>query len=110
MDLSRRAWSGSKRARLSYAEQQRLWIELLEQVVKNLRTENHLFTRITSCGGLRIEEFLPRGEAVPKHGSLALELLPWLLQRGRPISPLIRSTMYPASPALRRLDANGTVP
>src|SRR5215469_4797805 len=29
MDLSRRAWSGSKRARLFYDEQQRLWIELL---------------------------------------------------------------------------------
>src|SRR5262249_27814022 len=29
MDLSRRAWSGSKRARLFYAEQQRLWTELL---------------------------------------------------------------------------------
>ncbi len=29
MDLSKRAWSGSKRARQFYAEQQRLWIELL---------------------------------------------------------------------------------
>jgi AcrR family transcriptional regulator len=29
MDLSKRAWSGSKRARLFYAEQQSLWIELL---------------------------------------------------------------------------------
>ncbi len=29
MDLSKRAWSGSKRARLFYVEQQRLWIELL---------------------------------------------------------------------------------
>jgi AcrR family transcriptional regulator len=29
MDLSKRAWSGSKRARLFYAEQQWLWIELL---------------------------------------------------------------------------------
>ncbi len=29
MDLSKRAWSGSKRARLFYAEQQRLWNELL---------------------------------------------------------------------------------
>lgn len=29
MDLSRRAWSGSKRAKTFYAEQQRLWIELL---------------------------------------------------------------------------------
>ena len=29
MDLSKRAWSGSKRAKLFYTEQQRLWIELL---------------------------------------------------------------------------------
>lgn len=29
MDLSKRAWSGSKRAKLFYKEQQRLWIELL---------------------------------------------------------------------------------
>jgi hypothetical protein len=29
MDLSKRARSGSKRARLFYAEQQRLWIEVL---------------------------------------------------------------------------------
>jgi AcrR family transcriptional regulator len=29
MDLSKRAWSGSKRAKLFYEEQQRLWIELL---------------------------------------------------------------------------------
>jgi|SRR5215472_4647097 len=29
MDLSRRAWNGSKRAKAFYAEQQRLWVELL---------------------------------------------------------------------------------
>ena len=29
MDVSRRAWKGSKRARAFYAEQQRLWVELL---------------------------------------------------------------------------------
>jgi AcrR family transcriptional regulator len=29
MDLSRRAWSGSARAKLFYAEQQRLWVQLL---------------------------------------------------------------------------------
>jgi AcrR family transcriptional regulator len=29
MDLSKRAWSGSKRAKLFYAEQQELWTELL---------------------------------------------------------------------------------
>jgi AcrR family transcriptional regulator len=35
MDLSRRAWSGSKRARLFYAEQQGLWIELLMRFLPN---------------------------------------------------------------------------
>ncbi len=29
MDVSRRAWSGSPRARVFYAEQQKLWVELL---------------------------------------------------------------------------------
>jgi AcrR family transcriptional regulator len=29
MDLSRRAWNGSARARVFYAEQQRLWVQLL---------------------------------------------------------------------------------
>ncbi|HEV2468062.1 MAG TPA: hypothetical protein VGS78_02620 [Candidatus Sulfotelmatobacter sp.] len=29
MDLSKRAWSGSKRSEMFYREQQRLWIELL---------------------------------------------------------------------------------
>ena len=29
MDLSKRAWSGSKRSKVFYQEQQRLWIELL---------------------------------------------------------------------------------
>ncbi len=29
MDLSRRAWNGSRRAQAFYAEQQRLWVELL---------------------------------------------------------------------------------
>jgi hypothetical protein len=29
MDLSRRAWNGSARAKAFYAEQQRLWVQLL---------------------------------------------------------------------------------
>lgn len=33
MDLSRRAWSGSLRARAFYAEQQRLWVELLMKFI-----------------------------------------------------------------------------
>jgi AcrR family transcriptional regulator len=38
MDLSKRAWSGSKRARLFYAEQQRLWIELLMRYLPDRST------------------------------------------------------------------------
>jgi AcrR family transcriptional regulator len=35
MDLSRRAWNGSERAQHFYAEQQRLWIELLLHFTKD---------------------------------------------------------------------------
>jgi AcrR family transcriptional regulator len=35
MDLSKRAWSGSKRAKVFYAEQQRLWTELLLRILPN---------------------------------------------------------------------------
>jgi AcrR family transcriptional regulator len=38
MDLSKRAWSGSKRAKLFYEEQQRLWIELLMRFLPNRTT------------------------------------------------------------------------
>jgi AcrR family transcriptional regulator len=35
MDVSRRAWTGSERARLFYAEQQRLWVEMLSRFLPN---------------------------------------------------------------------------
>jgi AcrR family transcriptional regulator len=35
MDLSRRAWNGSERAQRFYAEQQRLWVELLLHFTNN---------------------------------------------------------------------------
>lgn len=35
MDVSRRAWSGSGRARAFYAEQQRLWVEMLSRVLRD---------------------------------------------------------------------------
>src|SRR5215468_1690030 len=38
MDLSKRAWSGSKRAKRFYAEQQRLWIELLMRYLPDRAT------------------------------------------------------------------------
>jgi AcrR family transcriptional regulator len=38
MDLSKRAWSGSKRAKLFYNEQQRLWVELLMRFLPDRAT------------------------------------------------------------------------
>ncbi len=38
MDLSRRAWNGSARAKAFYAEQQRLWMELLIKVLPDQAT------------------------------------------------------------------------
>jgi len=35
MDVSRRAWNGSRRAKAFYAEQQRLWVELLMKFLPN---------------------------------------------------------------------------
>lgn len=35
MDVSRRAWSGSARAKAFYAEQQRLWVEMLGRFLPN---------------------------------------------------------------------------
>ena len=33
MDATRRAWSGTERAKAFYAEQQRLWVELLAKTI-----------------------------------------------------------------------------
>jgi AcrR family transcriptional regulator len=38
MDLSRRAWNGSKRAKAFYAEQQRLWVQMLTPVFPSAQT------------------------------------------------------------------------
>jgi AcrR family transcriptional regulator len=38
MDLSRRAWNGAARAKAFYAEQQRLWVELLMKFLPNQAT------------------------------------------------------------------------
>lgn len=42
MDLSRRAWNGSKRAKRFYAEQQRLWVGLLSNFLPDRATVEHL--------------------------------------------------------------------
>jgi AcrR family transcriptional regulator len=38
MDLTRRAWNGSTRARAFYDEQQRLWVELLQRFIPDRRS------------------------------------------------------------------------
>lgn len=42
MDASRRAWSGSDRAKAFYAEQQRLWVELLLKYLPDARAVEEL--------------------------------------------------------------------
>jgi AcrR family transcriptional regulator len=43
MDVSRRAWSGSERARAFYGEQQRLWVEMLSRfLVDEVEVEEFL--------------------------------------------------------------------
>ena len=44
MDLSRRAWSGSVRARAFYEEQQRLWVEFLQRFLPDTEVEDVLLT------------------------------------------------------------------
>lgn len=45
LDLSKRAWSGSKRAKLFYKEQQRLWIDLLMRFLPDRATVEELLRR-----------------------------------------------------------------
>jgi len=42
MDVSRRAWNGSPRARAFYAEQQRLWVQLLMNFFSDRSTVEEL--------------------------------------------------------------------
>ena len=66
MDLSKRAWSGSKRARLFYAEQQRLWIELLMRYLPDRPTVEEVLQAFQGA----VLAFLVTGD--PKPGRRAL--------------------------------------
>jgi len=61
MDLSRRAWSGSKRAKLFYAEQQRLWIELLMRYMPDRLTVEELLQAFQGA----VMAFLVTGDREP---------------------------------------------
>ena len=61
MDLSKRAWSGSKRAKLFYAEQQRLWTELLMRFLLDRPTVEEVLQAFQGA----ILAFLVTGDRVP---------------------------------------------
>src|SRR5215469_8761068 len=66
MDLSKRAWSGSKRARLFYAEQQRLWIELLMQFLPHRATVEEVLQAFQGA----VLAFLVTGDREPGRRAL----------------------------------------
>jgi AcrR family transcriptional regulator len=70
MDLSKRAWSGSKRARLFYAEQQRLWIELLMRYLPDRPTVEEVLQAFQGA----VLAFLVTGD--PEPGRRAMMRIP----------------------------------
>lgn len=66
MDLSKRAWSGSKRAKLFYAEQQRLWIDLLMRYLPDRPSSEEVLQSFQGA----VLAFLITGD--PKPGRRAL--------------------------------------
>jgi AcrR family transcriptional regulator len=66
MDLSKRAWSGSKRAKLFYAEQQRLWIELLMRYLPDRATVEEVLQTFQGA----VLAFLVTGDREPGRRAL----------------------------------------
>jgi AcrR family transcriptional regulator len=67
MDLSRRAWKGSERARAFYLEQQRLWVELLMRYLPDRRVVEELLQLFQGA----VLAFLVTGDAERGRRSLA---------------------------------------
>jgi hypothetical protein len=66
MDLSKRAWSGSKRAKLFYEEQQRLWIELLMRFLPDRATVEEVLQAFQGA----VLAFLVTGDREPGRRTL----------------------------------------
>jgi AcrR family transcriptional regulator len=67
MDLTRRAWSGSERAKQFYAEQQRLWVDLLLAFSRDRRFVESLLQLFQGC----VMTYLVTGDG--ERGRRALE-------------------------------------
>jgi len=78
MDLSRRAWSGSKRARQFYAEQQKLWTELLMSYLPVRATVEELLQTFQGA----VLAFLITGDREPGRRALMRILLAQKPHRG----------------------------
>jgi len=66
MDLSKRAWSGSKRAKRFYAEQQMLWIELLMRYLPDRATVEEVLQTFQGA----VLAFLVTGDREPGRRAL----------------------------------------
>ena len=66
MDLSRRAWSGSARAKAFYAEQQRLWVQLLMNYVPSSQAVEQLLQLFQGA----VLAYLITGDPEPGRSSL----------------------------------------
>jgi len=66
MDLSKRAWSGSKRAKLFYERQQRLWIDLLVRYLPDRATVEELLQAFQGA----VLAFLVTGDREPGRRAL----------------------------------------
>ena len=66
MDLSKRAWSGSKRAKLFYERQQRLWTELLVRYLPDRATVEELLQAFQGA----VLAFLVTGDREPGRRAL----------------------------------------
>ncbi|HEX8814610.1 MAG TPA: TetR/AcrR family transcriptional regulator [Terriglobales bacterium] len=73
MDLSRRAWSGSKRARAFYDEQQRLWVELLLKFIPNRQTIEEILQVFQGA----VFAYLITGNAEPGRRALQNAVARW---------------------------------
>jgi len=67
MDLSRRAWNGSARAKAFYSQQQRLWVELLMKVLPDQSTVEELLQLFQGA----VLAYLITGDPEPGRRSLA---------------------------------------
>jgi AcrR family transcriptional regulator len=66
MDLSKRAWSGSRRAKLFYEKQQRLWVELLMRFLPDRATVEEVLQAFQGA----VLAFLVTGDRKPGRRAL----------------------------------------